>query len=54
MPARRADISDVELLARWRTDFANEIFGGLRGHLSARQQVMNTLAGWNCGVAVGT
>jgi predicted GNAT family acetyltransferase len=42
--ARRADISDVELLARWRTDFANEIFGGLRGHLSARQQVMNTLA----------
>lgn len=42
--ARRADVADVELLARWRTDFANEALGGLRGHHSARQQVVNGFA----------
>lgn len=42
--ARSADSRDVELLARWRTDFANEATGGLRGHLSARQQSMNAFA----------
>jgi predicted GNAT family acetyltransferase len=38
--ARRAGVDDADLLARWRTDFSNEVFGSLRGHHSARQQVM--------------
>jgi predicted GNAT family acetyltransferase len=42
--ARRADVSDLELLARWRADFANEATGGLRGHRSAREQVEDSLA----------
>jgi predicted GNAT family acetyltransferase len=42
--ARRADVSDLELLAQWRTDFANEATGGLRGHRSAREQVEDSLA----------
>lgn len=42
--ARRAGVVDVELLARWRTDFANEALGGLRGHHSARQQVLHGFA----------
>jgi predicted GNAT family acetyltransferase len=45
--ARRADSRDIELLARWRTDFANEAAGGLRGHHSARQQAANSLAAGN-------
>ncbi|MDT7711442.1 MAG: hypothetical protein QOG46_131 [Pseudonocardiales bacterium] len=42
--ARRADVSDLELLARWRAAFANEATGGLRGHRSAREQVEDSLA----------
>jgi hypothetical protein len=42
--ARRATVADVELLVQWRTDFANEALGGLRGHHSARQQVVHGFA----------
>ena len=42
--ARRAGVADVDLLARWRTGFANEATGGLRGHHSARQQVVYSFA----------
>ncbi|MGH3779693.1 MAG: GNAT family N-acetyltransferase [Pseudonocardiaceae bacterium] len=42
--ARRAGASDLELLAQWRQDFADEATGGLRGHGTALQQVMRSLA----------
>ncbi len=42
--ARRADASDLELLARWREEFANEAAGGLRGPGTALQQARGTLA----------
>jgi predicted GNAT family acetyltransferase len=45
--ARRADSRDIELLARWRTAFAREATGGLRGHHGTRQQVTNSLAAGN-------
>jgi predicted GNAT family acetyltransferase len=45
--ARRAGNHDIELLARWRTNFANEATGGLRGHNSSRQQVINSLEAGN-------
>jgi predicted GNAT family acetyltransferase len=45
--ARRADSRDIELLARWRTAFANEATSGMRGHHSARQQVTNSFAAGN-------
>jgi len=41
---RRAGVADVELLARWRTDFFDEAFGGLRGYHTALQQVTNAFA----------
>lgn len=42
--ARRADVGDLDLLARWREAFANEVSGGLRGHGTALQQAKNSLA----------
>lgn len=42
--ARRASASDLELLAKWRQDFADEATGGLRGHGTASQQVRRSLA----------
>lgn len=45
--ARPAGASDLELLARWRQDFADEATGGLRGHGTALQQVSRTLAAGN-------
>jgi predicted GNAT family acetyltransferase len=42
--ARPAGGSDLELLARWRQDFADEATGGMRGHGTALQQVSRTLA----------
>ncbi|MDQ4103536.1 MAG: N-acetyltransferase [Actinomycetota bacterium] len=41
---RRADASDLELLARWREEFADEATGGMRGHGTALQQVKDSLA----------
>jgi predicted GNAT family acetyltransferase len=40
---RRADASDLELLAQWREAFAGEATGGLRGHGTARQQASGSL-----------
>ncbi|MDQ2881815.1 MAG: GNAT family N-acetyltransferase [Actinomycetota bacterium] len=42
--ARRAGAGDLELLAQWRQDFADEATGGLRGHGTALQQVRRSLA----------
>ncbi|MFZ0120766.1 MAG: GNAT family N-acetyltransferase [Pseudonocardiaceae bacterium] len=42
--ARRAGATDLELLAQWRQDFADEATGGLRGHGSALQQIRRSLA----------
>ncbi len=42
--ARRAGVDDLELLARWREEFANEATGGLRGHGTALQQTRGSLA----------
>ncbi|MGH3832511.1 MAG: GNAT family N-acetyltransferase [Pseudonocardiaceae bacterium] len=41
---RRADGSDLELLARWREEFALEATGGLRGHGTALRQAEDSLA----------
>jgi predicted GNAT family acetyltransferase len=41
---RRAGTGDLELLARWREEFAGEATGGLRGHGTARQQARGSLA----------
>ncbi|MFN2478915.1 MAG: GNAT family N-acetyltransferase [Pseudonocardiaceae bacterium] len=42
--ARPAGASDLELLAQWRQDFADEATGGLRGHGTALQQMRSSLA----------
>ena len=42
--ARPAGASDLELLAGWRQDFADEATGGLRGHGTALKQMRSTLA----------
>jgi len=42
--ARPAGASDLELLAQWRQDFADEATGGLRGHGTALQQMKRSLA----------
>lgn len=47
---RLADADDIDLLARWRTDFANEATGGLHGHGSARQQTTSSLVAGNAAV----
>ena len=41
---RRADASDLELLARWREEFTDEATGGMRGHGTALQQAKDSLA----------
>jgi predicted GNAT family acetyltransferase len=41
---RQAGVGDVELLAQWRQDFADEATGGLRGHGSAAQQTRQARA----------
>ncbi|HEY3693409.1 MAG TPA: GNAT family N-acetyltransferase [Pseudonocardiaceae bacterium] len=42
--ARPAGASDLELLAGWRQNFADEATGGLRGHGTALQQMRRSLA----------
>jgi predicted GNAT family acetyltransferase len=42
--ARPAGASDLELLAQWQQDFADEATGSLRGHGTALQQVGRRLA----------
>ncbi len=44
---RQAGVGDLELLARWRQDFADEATGGLRGRGSAVQQTRRALAAGN-------
>ncbi|MGH3883284.1 MAG: GNAT family N-acetyltransferase [Pseudonocardiaceae bacterium] len=44
---RQAGIGDLELLAQWRQDFADEANGGLRGRGSAAQQNRRALAAGN-------
>lgn len=41
---RQAGVDDLELLAQWRQDFADEAAGGLRGRGSAAEQIRRGLA----------